>query len=117
MPVGPTIQYMLFWYIAETLPPDLEASLSQKSKMENVAYRTPPSFPRNLTLAERIKLDMDHLEPTRHENTGIDEEEELYESYLLPVEAAKEKLRGTIMADVVRLGFEAICVRRDMEEK
>ncbi|KAI4202809.1 MAG: hypothetical protein LQ350_002307 [Teloschistes chrysophthalmus] len=99
---------MLFWYIAETLPPNTEASLSQKTKEENGAYQKPPKFPPGMTLVERMNID-EGRDPLRHENTGVDEEEALYESHLLSVEDAREKLRGTIMADVVRLGWEAIC--------
>lgn len=117
MPVTRSAQYILFWYIAETLPPDLEASLTQKTAAENGAYQTPAPFPRDTTLQERIALDKEGHEPPRHQNTGVDEEEALYESYLLPVEEAMEKLRGTIMADVVKKGWEAFCVRKCMEEK
>ncbi|KAL9585679.1 MAG: hypothetical protein Q9212_001375 [Teloschistes hypoglaucus] len=116
MPVRPTVQYMLFWYIAETLPPNTEASLSQKTKEENDAYQKPPHFPPGMTLVQRINLD-EGRDPLRHENTGVDEEEALYESHLLSVEDATEKLRGTIMADVVRLGWEAICTRQKMEKE
>ena len=117
MPVKPTIQYLLSWYIAETLPPDLEASLSAKTRQENGAYQYPPPFPKDLTLAERADLESSQPEPMRHENTGVDEEETLYESYLLPIDTAQTKLKGTIMADVVRLGWEAVCSRREMERK
>ncbi|KAI4247316.1 MAG: hypothetical protein LQ352_006184 [Teloschistes flavicans] len=116
MPVKPTVQYMLFWYIAETLPPETEASLSQQSKDENGVYQKPPQFPAGMTLVERMSLDEGH-DPVRHENTGVDEEEALYESHLLPVEDAREKLRGTVMADVVRRGWEAICNRQEMEKE
>ncbi|KAL8729713.1 MAG: hypothetical protein Q9166_004541 [cf. Caloplaca sp. 2 TL-2023] len=107
-------EYMLFWYIAETLPPDIEHLLSQMSKNESGAYQVPPPFPKNMTLAERMKLDKES-DPVRHENTGVDDDEALYESYLLPIEEAQEKLRGTIMADVVRTGWEAIRARIEME--
>ncbi|KAL8778894.1 MAG: hypothetical protein Q9194_001734 [Teloschistes cf. exilis] len=116
MPVRPTVQYMLFWYIAETLPPNTEALLSHKTKEENGAYQKPPQFPPGMTLVERMNLD-EGRDPPRHENTGVDEEEALYESHLLSVEDAREKLRGTIMADVVRLGWEAICTRQKMEKE
>ncbi|KAL8816338.1 MAG: hypothetical protein Q9223_004637 [Gallowayella weberi] len=115
MPVTRSTQYMLFWYIAETLPPDVEQILSQKSKQEDGVYLVPPPFPKNLTLAARIDMDK-KSNPCRHENTGVDEDEALYESYLLSVDEAQEKLRGTIMADVVRTGWEAIQARMEMEE-
>ncbi|KAL8803539.1 MAG: hypothetical protein Q9182_003140 [Xanthomendoza sp. 2 TL-2023] len=115
MPVTRSTQYMLFWYIAETLPPDVEQTLSQKSKQEDGVYLVPPPFPKNLTLAARIDLDK-KSNPCRHENTGVDEDEALYESYLLSIDEAQEKLRGTIMAEVVRTGWEAIQARMAMEE-
>lgn len=115
MPVTRSTQYMLFWYIAETLPPEIEQSLSQKSTQANGAYMTPPPYPATMTLAERIVLDK-KLAPVRHENTGVNEDEALYESYLLSVDEAQQKLSGTIMADVVRTGWEAIQTRMAMEE-
>ncbi|KAL8949516.1 MAG: hypothetical protein Q9222_004373 [Ikaeria aurantiellina] len=117
MPVTRSTQYILFWYIAETLPPDVEAALSQEPDEERVAYQKPPPFPSNMALAERIEVENGKYEPVRHENTGVNEDEALYESYLLPVQEAQEKLKGTIMADVVRRGWETICTRRDMEEQ
>lgn len=117
MPVSRSSQYILFWYIAETLPPDLENTLSQQSKQqEDGAYQIPERFPRNLTLKERVALEGEGYEPVRHENTGVDEEERLYDSCLLPVEEAVGKLKGTVMADVVRRGWEGICERREMED-
>ncbi|KAI4101242.1 MAG: hypothetical protein LQ339_005169 [Xanthoria mediterranea] len=115
MPVTRSTQYMLFWYIAETLPPEIEQSLSQKSTQANGAYMTPPPYPATMTLAERIVLDK-KLAPVRHENTGVNEDEALYESYLLSVDEAQQKLSGTIMANVVRTGWEAIQTRMAMEE-
>ncbi|KAL8682327.1 MAG: hypothetical protein Q9186_001603 [Xanthomendoza sp. 1 TL-2023] len=115
MPVTRSTQYVLFWYIAETLPPDIEQALSQKSNQEDGVYMVPPPFPKNLTLAARIDMDKKST-PLRHENTGVDEDEALYESYLLSIDEAQEKLRGTIMADVVRIGWEAIRARMEIEE-
>ena len=54
--------------------------------------------------------------PVRHENTGVNEDEALYESYLIPIEEAIQKLGKSISADVVRRGWEAIELRRQMEE-
>ncbi|KAL8917138.1 MAG: hypothetical protein Q9172_005973 [Xanthocarpia lactea] len=87
MPVTRSAQYMLFWYIAETLPPEIDHSLSQKSIQANNVYMVPPAYP---------------------EATWVNEEEALYESYLLSINDAQQKLSGTIMADVVRIGWEAI---------
>jgi len=55
-------------------------------------------------------------EPPRHLGTGVDEEEALYEAYLLPIPDACHKLRGSIMADVVRRGWEAVLLRIRMED-
>lgn len=117
MPISRSSQYILFWYVAETLPPDLESLLSQQSEKEDGAYQIPDRFPRHTTLKERLALEGEGYEPVRHKNTGVDEEERLYESYLLPIEEAVEKLRGTVMADVVRRGWQGICERREMEEE
>ena len=54
-------------------------------------------------------------EPVRHENTGVDEEEALYESYLVPVGEAIKRLGRGVSADVVKKGREAIKLRRQME--
>ena len=55
-------------------------------------------------------------EPPRHEGTGVNEEEMLYRSYLLKIDEAVTKLRGSVMADVVREGWEAIQARMREEE-
>ena len=107
---------MLFWYIAETVPPSLEASLSGQEKDQGMAYQYPPKFEANMTLKERVKMD-EGYEPIKHENTGVDAEEALYKSYLLPVEEAIEKLGKGISADVVRRGWEAIQLRHQMEDE
>lgn len=107
---------MLFWYIAETVPPGLEAFLSGQEKEQSMAYQYPPKFEAGMTLKERVEMD-EGYEPVRHENTGVDAEEALYESYLLPVEEAIEKLGKSISADVVRRGWEAIRLRFHMEDE
>ncbi|KAL8837093.1 MAG: hypothetical protein Q9170_002650 [Blastenia crenularia] len=120
MPITRSAQYILFWYIAETLPPDLEERLNQISserKTASGAYQVPDPFPRDMTLKQRVLLEEEEgCEPMRHQDTGVDEEEKLYESYLLPVEEAVQRLRGTIMADVVGRGWEAVCERREVED-
>ncbi|KAL8909552.1 MAG: hypothetical protein Q9171_004997 [Xanthocarpia ochracea] len=119
MPVTRSAQYMLFWYIAETLPPEIDHSLSQKSIQANDVYIVPPRYPEALTLSERIEFDKG-LTPVRHDDTGVNEDEALYESYLLSTDDAQQKLSGTIMADVtwkngdeVRKGkvdYETCCI-------
>lgn len=116
-PVGRSAQYILFWYIAETLAPDLEASLSAQASEKGTAYQYPPKFEPGLTLKQRIEMKGEGYEPVRHADTGVNEEEALYESYLMPIDEAIEKLGKSISADVVEKGWEAICLRRQMEEK
>jgi len=114
--VSRSAQYFLFWYIAETLPPALEVLLSEQEKDQGMAYQYPPRFEPGMTLKQRIDMEPKDYEPVRHENTGVDAEEALYESYLLSVDDAMEKLGRGVSADVVRKGWEAICLRKQMEE-
>ncbi len=115
VPVTKKAQYILFWYIAETVPPDLEVSLSAQEKEQGMAYQYPPKFEASVTIKERMEMD-EGYEPIRNENTGVNAEEALYESYLLPVDEAVGKLGRGISADVVRKGWEAIQLRQNMEE-
>ncbi|KAI9747984.1 MAG: hypothetical protein M4579_007342 [Chaenotheca gracillima] len=120
VPLTATSQYMLFWYIAETLPPDLETALNVKTDagpmwQDQPAYQYPVKYPFELTLAARQALEPEGYEPVRHPNTGVDDEEALYESKLLPIEKALELLRGTIQEDVIRTGWSAIRQRFDIE--
>lgn len=124
MPVTSKVQYMLFWYVAETVPASVEdeyTAMQAQSEKGTAArlYRPPPSFPTDITLQERITQDTvagQVYEPRRHEGTGVDEEELLYDSYLLPINEARAKLRGSVMEDVVRRGYEAIKLRKSMEQ-
>jgi hypothetical protein len=115
MPVGrKPRQYVLFWYIAETLPPSLETELETKA---GGAYKPPPPYPRDLKLRDRIAMEPDGYEPLHHEGTGVDEEEQTYQSYLVPVEEATIKLGAkSVMADVVKRGWEGIQQRLALEE-
>ena len=63
-------------------------------------------------------MEPDGYEPVHHEGTGVDEEEQAYESHLVSVDEAMRLLGGTssVMADVVRRGWEGIQTRRAMEE-
>ena len=79
-----------------------------------MAFQYPPKFEVNMTLKERMDMDKGY-EPIRHEDTGVDAEEALYESYLMPVPEAIGKLGRGISADVVRKGWEAIQLRQKME--
>ena len=111
---------MLFWFIAETVPPEVEKALDEamaaKATPESpTPYLYPTKYPRDLTLAGRIKLEPEGYEPVHHQHTGVDTEEALYESYLLPVREAVQRLRGSVQEEVVRLGWGAICERWKME--
>ena len=117
VPVSHTAQYVLFWYIAETLAPDIETSVNNEAEAQGMTYQRPPRFPAELTLAERVKQDGNGYEPVRHENTGVDAEEAQYASYLLSIPDAMEKLKGTVMTDVVRKGWKGVQSRWEMEEK
>ncbi|KAF2275450.1 uncharacterized protein EI97DRAFT_379263 [Westerdykella ornata] len=114
MPVS-RYQYVLYWYIAETLPPSLEEELDAQA---GEAYKPPPPFPKDLTLRERIKMEPEGYEPRHHEGTGVDEEEKAYKSYLVPVEEAVMKLGGRgVLVDVVLRGWKGIQERMRLEEE
>lgn len=126
MPLSEKTQYLLYWYIAETISPEMEQLYASLYSTGNVtAYRAPPPMPNHQTLRERMAEDSLTLadgkhelyEPLRHEGTAVDEEEALYDSKLVPVEEACRKLRGTVMEDVVRRGWEIIQVRIDIEDR
>ena len=115
-------QYVLFWYIAETVPRQVEEDLNAEEKnmatSDNATpYQNPPKYPQGMSLADRVQLDSGNFVPLHHPNTGVDAEEALYESYLLPIKEAAEKLRGTVMEDVVISGWKAICLRHSMEQQ
>jgi len=117
IPLG-TRQYVIYWYVAETLPPDVEVTLETRA---GEAYKPPPSYPRDLPLKERIKQEPEGYEPRHHENTGVDATERMYKSELMNVEDAVKLLRagnpsmGHVMADVVLKGWEGIQQRFAME--
>ena len=115
MPLGyGSKQYVLYWYIAETLPPHLEVELQTEV---GAAYKPPPAYPHSLTLRERVKMEPAGYEPLHHEGTGVDEEEATYESHLVSVEEAVKRLGWNgVMADVVLRGWKGIQDRFAMEE-
>lgn len=124
VPQTPTSQYILYWYIAETLSPLLEETLNkQEDEAENTGvfgapYQYPPKFPLDLTLKKRVAMDPKGWAPSRHSNTSADDEEAMYESYLLPISEAVEKLglaSRTVQADVVQRGWNAIMERLHTE--
>lgn len=110
----PPKQYIVFWHIAETLPPDLDKELETKA---GEAYQPPPPFPQDLTLQERIDMEPKVYEPIHHEGTGVDADERSYTSHLLPIDEAVEKLsKHAVQADVVLKGWAAIQARFTAED-
>lgn len=142
-PNGRNTQYILFWYVAETLPPDVEHAVNERVRRaasrvveeKDIEGGSPPvyeadavyapaePFPRYQTLSERIEEEDEvypnGYEPPHHEGTGVDEEEAQYKSFLLPVKDAMDKLAGTswVMVDVVKRGWEAIELRMTVEQR
>jgi len=119
-PQSRSSQYLLFWFIAETVPPTVEdelkeAMISKATELNPTPYQYPPKYPADLTLSARIELEGDCYEPVHHQHTGVDDEEALYESHLMPVEDALVKLSGSAMEEVVRVGWNAICARHKIE--
>ena len=66
-------------------------------------------------MKERIEIESGGYEPIRHKNTGVSEEEALYESQLVPVDEAMKRLPDVVSRDVVLKGWEAIKFRKMME--
>ena len=190
LPVTRTRQYLLNWYVAETLPLDVEARVNAATRQaamergveEREVYMQAPAWPEGLKLRARVEQDwkgsnqveQDRGEANRHEstaevdlctpqkaritssgswrqkqeysryqpgppppppsppdvhasvpgpyepehhaNTGVDSEEMLYSSALVPVEEAVRRLQGSGMEYVVRKGWELICQRWAEEE-
>lgn len=114
-PLSRTRQYLLFWYIAETLPPNIEDEINARPSHQ---YQAPPAYPPDLKLCDRVLMEPKNYEPMHHKNTGVDDDELLFESYLLPIDEALERLqRSQVMADVVRRGWKGICERWAAEEE
>ncbi|KAI5369709.1 Putative NUDIX hydrolase domain-containing protein [Septoria linicola] len=121
LPLTSRVQYLLHWYVAETVPREVEMSYADSG---TEIYRQPDPFPRIGSLRARIAEDVSALEdgtkqiyePIRHEGTGVDEDELLYKAHLMPVEEACRKLRGTVQEDVVHRGLEYIQRRIQMED-
>ncbi|GME24029.1 uncharacterized protein K452DRAFT_289529 [Neofusicoccum parvum] len=113
VPATARTQYVLFWYAAETLPPELE----REATAADAPYAPPPPYPADLPLTDRVRREGPGYEPPRHEGTGVDAEEALYESCLVPVGEAERRLRGSVMADVVRRGWEGVLDRLALEAR
>jgi hypothetical protein len=105
---------MLHWYIAETLPPSLETELETKP---SEAYKPPPPFPKDIKLQDRVKMEPEGYVPLHHKDTGVDEEEQAYQSFLVPVDEAVKRLgKRSVMADVVLKGWKGIQDRFALEQ-
>jgi hypothetical protein len=131
-PQSQTSQYLCFWYIAETVPPAAEEQLNAAEAEAEASgesifgamYQYPPAFPATLTLQERVKMERGlgpggkgNYEPVHHPNKGMDPEEALYESHLMTVPEALEKLtQQPVLAYVVKTGWDAIVARMAMNE-
>jgi len=120
LPLSSRSQYILFWYAAETIPSEVEKSYVVDAP---APYTSPPPFPTSMTLAQRVALDSIKAddgteivyEPVHHENTGVDEEEACYQSYLLPIAEARHRVKGSVMEDVIRRAWEAVQLRFRMK--
>ncbi|KAF2502754.1 hypothetical protein BU16DRAFT_521431 [Lophium mytilinum] len=103
-------QYILFWYIAETLPPADQEALD--SEHGPTLFGMPPEYPQDLTLRSRVKMEPEGYTPKRTAGTGVDAVEALYESGLYPLAEAYRLLgEDSVQAEVVRRGFDAISKR------
>jgi hypothetical protein len=116
--VSARTQYLLFWYIAETLPAEVETVISARTETSTTSpspYREPPLYPSNLRLIDRVRAEEDDYVPPKHEGTGVDDEELLYRSSLLGINDAIAKLENSVMAAVVKEGWEAVQERIQQE--
>jgi hypothetical protein len=87
-------------------------------------YEPPSPFPKGQTVAERIAEDQnstkgegdrEFYQPVRHEGTGVDEEEAMYESSLVTIEEARKLLRKSSAMCIIDKGWECIQLRIQME--
>ena len=123
MPLTSTRQYLLFWYVAETVPENVERACNDAIGGNARIYRAPEAFPADMTIKQRLAMDVNTgedgqqkaYESVWHEGTGVDEDELLYRSFLLPIAEARRKLKGSVMEDVIRRGWDAVQARIEME--
>ena len=80
-------------------------------------YINPPPYPKGLSIADRIEMDGSVYMPRHHPNTGVDDDERLYETHLLSVDDAIQRLSSSsrMLAEIVRAGWDAIRLRGEME--
>ncbi|KAF2226823.1 hypothetical protein BDZ85DRAFT_191643 [Elsinoe ampelina] len=128
LPVSARTQYIVLWFVGETLDWREEERCNAVAVEreggegeETRSFVEPRGLKEGVTVKERMAWDVNEQgrvrEPVCHPGTGVDSDEMLYEKYLMPIEEAVEKLKGTIMADVVRQGWELIAKRDVMEEE
>lgn len=115
-----TTQYLVAYYIAETLPPDLEEkaqkmSASTATPTNPRPYQPPEVFSSTLTLKQRMAQEPEGYEPVHHTRTGVDADELTYESHLLPIEDACGLVKGKIHEHVIRTGWSLIQQRMQEE--
>ena len=121
MPQTAHSQYLLHWYVAETVPPDVEEAMTKEEEQGGISffggkgvYKPPLAFGVEDTLQERLAREPDGYVPVKHEGTSADEDEALYQSRLVSVEEAVALL-NPVEGDVVRRGLAAILARARME--
>jgi hypothetical protein len=103
-------QYVLYWYVAETLPPEDLEKLDEEVGPK--VFGDPPKYPEGLTLRARAKMEPEGYMPKRTEGTGVDSMEALYQAALYPVDEAIRLLgEHDVQADVVRRGWNGIVKR------
>ncbi|KAF2149951.1 hypothetical protein K461DRAFT_281196 [Myriangium duriaei CBS 260.36] len=129
VPVRRGIQYMCCWYAAETLTEEGERATNvvalgeagtERQLKESKRFAAPTVWEKGLTVGERKTQDQragGTYEPLRHEGTGVDEEEATYQSFLVDVEEARRRLKGSIQEDVVRRAWEAVLLREKLEQE
>ncbi|PNS18703.1 hypothetical protein CAC42_5242 [Sphaceloma murrayae] len=116
LPVADEVQYLLFWFVGETLDAEEEG----RCNAQGDGWVLPMGWRGGMTVVERREMDREGdgwREPVCHPDTGVDGDEMLYEKFLVPVEEAIRLLKGGVMTDVVRKGWAAIRLRAEMEEK
>ncbi|EGP87138.1 unnamed protein product [Zymoseptoria tritici ST99CH_3D1] len=126
LPVSRRTQYLLHWYIAETVPKSVEEEYGRmyRNKEDLKPYKPPAPFPKGQTIEARIEEDWEvrdgdgsrqMYEPVRHDGTGVDEEEALYESSLVSIEEARRRLGKSSAMDIIEKAIEYIQYRKRME--
>jgi 8-oxo-dGTP pyrophosphatase MutT (NUDIX family) len=128
LPLSSRTQYLLHWYIAETVTSNVENDYRDAYVGNECRppYKPPPPYPKGQTLLSRIDEDLtvvnceegkrEVYEPVRRENTGVDEEEALYESCLVSIEEARRLLRKSSAMDIIDKGWGCIQLRLQMEK-